>query len=1106
MRARIWLPVLLSSSTFALAGCPDDAPVDPDGSSGSSTGDSTGPSADTSSSGEDPDSTGPTPGCGDGLLSLDGEELCDDGNAADGDGCSAMCMIEDGWLCDGQPSTCFVVCGDALVVGPEECDDDDVNDADGCSAECLVEDGWACEGAPSTCTTMCGDGFVVGEVCDDGNNGGGDGCTAACELEEGFMCADEPSTCTAVCGDGLILGDEQCDDDDAAADDGCDGTCMVELGWSCMGAPSVCMTGCGDGIVVGSEQCDDLGLVGGDGCTAACALELGWTCMGEPSVCITECGDGFVAGTEQCDDDGVVAGDGCDPACATEPGYVCTGHPSTCDTVCGDGVLVGAEVCDDGNIAQGDGCEPTCEVGFGWGCVGSPSACTVTDLLDQIELGAFGGCVLTTLGEVGCFGDNTESEVGNGTDEVETYLPTFTTDDAFAIAAGEELNCALRAGGTVWCWGDNLDLAMGPMAMAAVDQALPIEVTGVPASTAIDAGDDHVCTIDMAGQVWCWGDNTNLQLGRGGVDTTDSADPAAVALPGGLSATDLGLGDDHSCVVLSNGTVACWGDDDNGQLGDGVADVDNSVATLVPGLAAIVDVESGEDTVCALDGLGQVYCWGDNIDGQVGIGSVIDAPSPQLVALPSAAQAISLGDQHSCALLLTDQVFCWGEGSDFQLGSGDLVPLHMPTEVMNTPAVDLVAIESGGRGVCVISAANERYCWGYSEEGQLGFAPNYQLAPAPVSFSGPLSELVLGLPEERGVMCGVLLDGTAECTGDGTLVSTSTVTGAAGLFEPIPYHLTVPTLLPALSGVQDLDMGDSFACFTTTTNVQCWGDNSQRQLGQGGTGTADILVPTPVMGLGVVDELELGAQHACVRTGGAVQCWGNNSDFQTGEPTAITDQSLPVTVMGLADAVDIAIGEGHGCALRATGVVSCWGNDFAGQLGDNDGDVADSAVPVDVTGLPAGITQLVVGQDHNCVLAAGAVACWGENGTGQLGQGNETDSDTALGVAGLAGIVQLVAGYNYTCARDGAGAMWCWGDALEGQLGNGGEVVTGLTEIRTPTPFAVASGITNVVAGNSTICIETAAGWSCLGFRSSGQLGNGTTVEPVFPTPTFFGL
>ncbi len=1099
MRIRFWLPVLLSSSTVAIASCGDDSPLVPaDGSTGSSTG-----PASSSSGDVDPDSTGAAPECGNGRIIE--EEGCDDDNPEDGDGCSSTCMIEDGWQCNGQPSVCFAVCGDALVVGPEQCDDDNIKNGDGCTVECQIEEGYACEGEPSVCATVCGDGFVVGEDCDDGNAEDGDGCSTECVIEEGFSCAGAPSACAAICGDGLILGDELCDDNDAMSADGCDSSCMVELGWSCDGEPSVCMTGCGDGIIAGTEQCDDQGTVAGDGCSAACALELGWSCVGQPSMCVTECGDGFVAGTEQCDDDGLVGGDGCDATCQTEAGYACTGQPSVCTTVCGDGVMTGAEACDDGNIALGDGCGALCSVEFGWGCAGSPSTCTIVDGLDSVALGANTGCVLTTLGEVGCFGANTQGEVGNGATTGQT-LPTFALDDAVAITSGENLNCAIRADGSVWCWGDNADLPMGPGAPAMTDQLSPIQITGLPMATAIEAGDDHVCAIDVLGDVWCWGDNSNLQLGRGGVSTTDSADPAVVALPGGLTAIDLGMGDDHGCAVLSNQTVACWGDDDNGQLGDGAAGADSSTAALVPGLVNIVDVEGGQDNTCALGALGQVWCWGDNIDGQVGNGNTIDAATPQLIGLPAAAEILSLGDNFACTLLVDDQVLCWGQASDFQIGSGNYLDVLVPTSVLNLPAQDWVDLETGGRGACVVSAANERWCWGFSEAGQLGFAPASQLEPVPVNFSGPVGAVVLDPAEYRGVTCGVLLDGTVECTGDGTLVASTGGIPAAGYFDPIHYHLTELTPLAHVSGVLELGMGDSFLCVRTATNVQCWGDNSQLQLGQGNPLTTDILTPVTVMGLGAVDELDVGAQHACVRTGGTVQCWGNNSDLQTGEGAVITDQSLPVTVGGLDDATQITLGEGHGCALRATGVVSCWGNDFNGQLGDNDGNVADSAIPVDVTGLPPGVTQVASGQDHTCALAAGQVYCWGEAGYGNLGQGNETDSDTALLVPGLAGIVQIAAGYNYNCALDGAGDMWCWGYALDGHLGNGGQILTGLTEVRSPTPFVAASGITDVVAGNAFTCFETAAGWSCLGFRTSGQLGNGTTLEPVFPSPTVFGL
>jgi len=1111
MRTRTWLPVLLTGSSLALASCGDDVTVSSatsPGSSGTSGGDPTTTAVDsTSASGVDStgETTGPPMPCGDGTLEL-GEE-CDDANAEDGDGCSMECTIEEGYLCQGQPSECIIVCGDGQVIGDEECDDDNVLDGDGCTAECGIEPGYACEGMPSECTIICGDGLVLpGEECDDANTDADDGCSG-CVVEDGYGCTnDEPSMCSAICGDGQILGDEECDDFNLTPDDGCSEMCMVELGWSCGGEPSVCMTGCGDGIPAGMEGCDDGALLDGDGCSADCQPESGWVCMGSPSVCMTECGDGLIAGIEECDDGNLDVDDGCSDVCGLEFGFECAGEPSACISVCGDGILVPGETCDDGNISQGDGCSLTCQSEFGWDCVGAPSACTLTGVLDQLALGIDGGCVLSTTGEVGCFGANSQGEVGIGIEDVNILLPTFTLDGVVTLTAGQQHNCAIRVGGTVWCWGDNLESQMGPLSVVPTDEHLPLEVTGLPVAADIAAGDDHTCVLSGMGEVWCWGDNFNLQLGRGGMDTTDDPIPAQVPMPAGLAAVSLGMGDDHSCAVLSDGTVACWGDDDNGQQGDGAGGLDNGDATLVMGLTDVAQVEGGDDHTCARTNGGQMFCWGDNDNGQLGQGDTNDAPTPVLVPFAAAVDDITLGDNFTCALLANEEVHCWGEGADFQIASGDLVDVLSPSLVLDLPPGDLVDVQAGGRGACIVSAAAERYCWGFSRTGLLGVAPLSQLEPEPVNFSGPVLDLVLSRPELYGLLCGVRGDGTVECSGDGTTVSVSTFSGAAGLFEPISYHLDSPTPIPMLTDVQDLHLADGFGCFRSSTDVQCWGDNSNRQLGQGGTTVVDILTPVPVVGVGVVDELELGDQFGCVRVGGAVECWGDNQAYQTGEGAVTTDQSVPVSVPGLVDAVDIDLGEDHACALRMTGEVTCWGEDGFGQLGDNDGNTADTNIPVLVTGLPPAIEQITVGHDHACALAAGEVYCWGDGGFGQLGQGDGLDSDTALLVPGVSGIVQIEAGLFYTCAVDGAGDVTCWGDSEFGQLGDGGQERTGETEALSPIPFPGITGVLDIVAGEGITCLQTMAGWSCVGFRSAGQVGNGSTLEPAVPVATLFGL
>ena len=1026
--------------------------------------------------------------------------------SADGSSSSGVADVTTGG--DETTTTGGSACGDGAVGGGEACDDGNTDNDDGCSDACEVEEGYACDDAePSVCAVECGDGLIRGaEACDDGNTDADDGCSDACELETGFTCDDaEPTVCTADCGDGMIVGAEECDDADLENDDGCSDTCTVEEGWACDMEPSVCEAGCGDGIVVGMEECDDGGFDPDDGCSARCTVELGWVCDdSSPTACMEDCGDGMIVGAEECDDAGTDPDDGCSDVCEVESGFVCEGEPSVCVTACGDGSVGGTEACDDGNLAQGDGCDALCQIEFPFSCSGDPSACTIAETLDTVTLGGEGGCVLTVSGTVACFGNGSEGEIGNGTIDVETFLPVAVFENATQVTSGDEHTCAIDGAGDVFCWGDNANTQMGPLSTPPTDVSTPLQVTGLASIVEVEAGDDHNCAIDDTGTVWCWGDNDNRQLGRGGTNSTDDPTPAAVSLP--LPAIDLGLGQNHSCAVLNDNTVRCWGDDDSGQLGDGTLGTDSGDPVTVITLSNIVDVDAGRDTTCALDDVGAVFCWGNNNDGEVGDGTTNDIATPQPIALAAAADAISLGSNFSCALLATDDVYCWGDGSDFQLGYGNLIDQSSPVQVVDMPAGDIVDIEAGARGMCAVFATNERYCWGYSEEGQLGMAPINQLdLTDPLPFSGPVVEVTLTPTEYRGNTCGVLGDGTVECAGDGTNVTLSTVTGAASIFNGITRHLPSLTQNPGLTDVQTLAIGDGSICFATSTDVQCFGDNSQLQMGQGGASTTDLASPTAVPGLGAVDELAAGDQFYCVRTGGTVQCWGDNDNRQTGVDNT-TDQSVPVTVPVIADATSIGAGENHACALRAGGVVSCWGDDGLGQLGDNDGNTADSATPVDVTGLPGAASQLVVGQDHACALVGTDVYCWGDALHGQLGQGDNVDSDTALLVPGLPQIVQIASGFNYVCAIDDTADMWCWGYGLDGQLGNGGIELTGLEDFTSPVLFQVASGITDVACGNSHTCVETAMGWQCVGFRSSGQLANGTTLEPSVPTGMLFGI
>ena len=351
------------------------------------------------------DSTAPEV-CGNGEPGT-GEE-CDDGNANNGDGCSANCIVEPGYTCNGNPSVCIptagAICGNATLDAGEACDDGNTNNGDGCSSVCGVEPGFQCAGTPSLCTPLgaplCGNGTVeTGEACDDGNNTDGDGCTASCAVAPGFQCNGSPSACfptgdggPVLCGNGIVQTGESCDDKNTTNGDGCSSNCASEPGYSCTGNPSLCnitvATICGNGSMEASEVCDDGNTQNGDGCSFNCTVETGYSCGGSPTSLCTQtggnmCGNGSLETGESCDDGNASSGDGCSSSCLVESGFSCQGNPKsacapTTGPVCGNGQVESAEACDDGNKNNGDGCSSQCNIEAGFSCSGKPSQCTFT--------------------------------------------------------------------------------------------------------------------------------------------------------------------------------------------------------------------------------------------------------------------------------------------------------------------------------------------------------------------------------------------------------------------------------------------------------------------------------------------------------------------------------------------------------------------------------------------------------------------------------------------------------------------------------------------------------------------------------------------------------
>jgi alpha-tubulin suppressor-like RCC1 family protein len=364
-----------------------------------------------------------------------------------------------------------------------------------------------------------------------------------------------------------------------------------------------------------------------------------------------------------------------------------------------------------------------------------------------------------------------------------------------------------------------------------------------------------------------------------------AGDGAPDAEPPLAAPTHLALGAQHSCALLADGTVACWGDNGSGQLGIGSQGGGSSMPVRAAGLANAVSLSSlGGGHTCTFVG-GDGYCWGDNSYEQIVAGSGQVDPRPTMV--PNLHNAVELvaGARNSCAVFADQTAKCWGDNTSGQVGDGVIGGLvSLPTPVSGLQNVQYLQL--GGLmdsiHACVVDQSFTVECWGSDTFGQLGDSGTaIRPSPVPVPSLSNVAELTLG----RDHTCALTGDKVA-CWGSGAY-------GAVG--DGMNSHDT-PTLVAGLDHVIQLVGGTFHNCaLRADQTVWCWGRNDEGELGD--TTKSSRGYPLEISAIAGAEELRCGALHTCVRVGGAVWCWGWNRNGQLGDGTNI-DQAAPVRVQG----------------------------------------------------------------------------------------------------------------------------------------------------------------------------------------------------------------
>ena len=747
----------------------------------------------------------------------------------------------------------------------------------------------------------------------------------------------------------------------------------------------------------------------------------------------------------------------------------------------------------------------------------------------SLSVGSSHACILLETGSITCWGKNNWGQLGNGETsdyidlveyaEIESQCSGSDCDDlslmeqislgsatiesigdATSVVAGSNHTCVLHTDGTVSCWGDNTWGQLGNGKSGDTEfSAIPIKVPSIADATAIASGGAHNCVLHTDGTVSCWGYNDDGQLGNGESGNRDYLSPTVFSpipakVPSINNATAIATGRNHTCALLEDRTVSCWG---NFHMGHSWYVDINKEPVKINDVRDAVKIVAGYFHTCALHTDGTVTCWGDDDYGQLeGLYSLTPGDpenSPISFAKPEFFSGdrglgidIAAGNWHTCVLRKYGGVYCWGKNWNGQLGIGEpflssmsaisgnaifdfsfeikdpyslrdysseLDNTYPPTQAIGIS--DAIAMIADDNLTCALHQDDTVSCWGYSYFQSLSKG-RIRASAVPVKAQNINNAVSVAAGLEH--TCALLDGGTVSCWGNSR---------EGKLGNPISVALgKSPAIAYRVEGAVSVTSNNEFTCVLHhSASISCWGNNWAGQLGNGasrwGEFVPDNFSGEPVYANGISDAIQVaaGGHHTCaLHQDNTVSCWGYNRDGQLGNGEAnfeVNDyyafqvEVKPVKTIGITDAIEISAGSFHTCALHPDETISCWGKDENGQLGD-------------------GISDYQVHDDDPLWL-------------------NKEKMSTPVKVKGITDAQAIASGARHSCALHNNATVSCWGKNESGQIGDG-------TTRSTNEPIKVL-GIADakaIAAGHEHTCaLHTDGTVSCWGSSNFGKLGNG---------------
>ncbi|MCA8838190.1 MAG: hypothetical protein K8963_10110, partial [Proteobacteria bacterium] len=659
----------------------------------------------------------------------------------------------------------------------------------------------------------------------------------------------------------------------------------------------------------------------------------------------------------------------------------------------------------------------------------------------QIGLGGSHSCAVSGDGKLNCWGYNRDGQLGLG-DSMNRSIPFRVGMDAdwSAVSAGNEdgeYTCAIKTNGELYCWGRDYSgqLGIGGVGNGSV-RLSPAQVGRDTDWLALGTGRRHICAIKTNGELYCWGENFNGQLGLG--DNNSRNAPAQVGADTDWSTISVGYS--HTCAIKTNGELYCWGSNFNFELGLGEGNNSNTPIQVGTDTDWFI-LSAGGSRTCAIKTNGELYCWGNSsslFDGD----DIYNSNTPAQVGIDVDWGSVSTSGPHTCAIKTNGELYCWGENSSNKLGLGGGNSASTPTPTQVGTDTEWAAVSTGSSHTCATKTIGDLHCWG-GGAGQLGLGdlgsnqnrstPGIVTSASPAPTAAPdltsidLTDSATSARFNGGVFrAGRFMPPVAFVNAGGDVRANGCTIDTAAGSPDLPAGLYIsPT-------VQD----DSVTCQITGLPTVAASMTAYTIAAINAVGT-DSTVATVSFAVAVVSPLiaSIATVQAPVAGSEADDIVFTNTGLDVAVDSCSVEPALPTGLIA-------TVHDDNGvmtCAISGTPQFWTSRRPYTVTAASADGEIDSAKVVIAVAPEPIRqVAQSSLGSSHTCAITSdGKLNCWGANSIGQLGLGDLNARTIPFRTGIDTDWASVSAGSSHTCAIKTGGELYCWGYDYNGKLGIG---------------------------------------------------------------------